>query len=130
MGLSDYVYEQLTDDGVVYKDGQRERLVCPKCGKAHLSVKPDKGWATCWYPGCGYKVRPERNYKHSWVVAFFKVLHEDWRKFLLSEDGVDCRKVLTEQREILPALVGHLPIGLIPPNYDLSRAINAARATT
>lgn len=128
MGLSDYVYEQLTDDGVVYKDGQRERLVCPECGKAHLSVKPDKGWATCWYPGCGYKVRPERNYKHSWVVAFFKVLHEDWRKFLLSDDGVDCRKVLTEQREILPALIGHLPIGLIPPNYDLSRAINAARA--
>lgn len=128
MGLSEYVYEKLTDDGVVFKDGQRERLVCPDCGKAHLSVKPDKGWATCWYPGCGYKIRPERNYKHSWVIAFFKILHEDWQKFLLSDDGLDVRNVLTEQREILPALIGHLPIGVIPPNYDLSRAIAAARS--
>lgn len=129
MNLSDYVYEKLTDDGVVYKDGQRERLVCPDCGTGHLSVKPDKGWATCWHPGCGYKVRPERNYKHSWVIAFLEVLHEDWHKFLLSEDGLDFRNLLTDQREIYPALIGHLPIGVIPPNYDLSRAISAARSS-
>ena len=129
MNLSDYVYEKLTDDGVVFKDGQRERIVCPECGKAHLSVKPDKGWATCWYPGCDYKVRPELNYKHSWVIAFFEVLHEDWKKFLSTDAGLDFRNVLTEQREILPALIGHLPIGVIPPNYDLSRAISAARSS-
>jgi hypothetical protein len=127
MNLSDYVYEKLTDDGVVFKNGQRERLVCPDCGKAHLSVRPDKGWATCWYPGCDYKIRPERNYKHSWVIALFEVLYEDWKKFLSSDAALDYRKVLTEQREILPALIGHLPIGVIPPNYDLSRAISAAR---
>jgi hypothetical protein len=38
----------------------------------------------------------------------------------------DYRAVLTEQREILPAL----PIGAIPKNYDLSHAIKAARSAT
>jgi hypothetical protein len=79
--------------------------------------------------GTNYKIRPERNYKHSWVIAFFQVLHEEWHKFLLSDDGQDFRNVLTEQREIYPALIGHLPIGAIPPNYDLSRAISAARSS-
>jgi hypothetical protein len=128
MTLSEYVYDKLTDDGVVFRDGQRERLDCPECGKAHLSVKPDKGWATCWYPGCDYKIRPERNYKHSWVIAFFDVLHEDWHNFLLSDAGLDYRNVLIEQREIYPSLISHLPIGAIPTNYDLSRAIGAARS--
>ncbi len=128
MDLRDYVYEKLTDDGADFQTGQREQIVCPECGKAHISVKPEKGWATCWTPGCEYRVRPSGGYKQSWISAFFDVLHEDWKKYLLSKAGSDFLNVLTEGRKIVPGLLPHLPIGAIPPNYDLSRAIDAARA--
>jgi hypothetical protein len=56
------------------------------------------------------------------------VLYEDCHKYLLSKRGKPVRDLLTEQRKIHEDLVEFLPIGAIPPDYDLTRAINAAKA--
>ena len=56
------------------------------------------------------------------------VLHADWHEYLLSKDGEPVRDVLVQQRKIHKDILEFLPIGAIPPGYDLTAAINAAKA--
>jgi hypothetical protein len=122
-------YETVAAAGVGFREGQVNGLTCPKCGKANVNLKIDKHCATCFTAGCDFKIRGEHQNTSNWVIKFFEVLAEDWLAHFQGDGGEAARKILIQQRHIHPAVLKRLPIGCIPPRYDLKRAIQAAKVS-
>lgn len=125
------VFDLLQADGVDVRLS-KSRFDCPRCeGKTCLGVQPNKMYAKCFKCGHNWNAfKQEENF--TWIQASLDDLFSSCLTALKgsaaknSPIAQSVMKYLTADRHVLPRVVTIAPLGMVPVDYDPSKAMRAA----